>query len=71
MACVGNWMCPVLATALRTLRTPLQEAMELFLEGCEELGTLDDVLEESGFYKVGGEWKLRKRISENKVATIH
>lgn len=35
----------------------LWEAVELFLEGCEELGTLDVVLEESGFHKVGDEWK--------------
>ena len=49
----------------------LREAVELFLEGCEELGTLDEVLEESGFQKIGDEWKLRERISENKVATIH
>lgn len=48
----------------------LQEAVELFLKGCEELETLDEVLEESGFQKVGLEWKLRERISENKVATI-
>ena len=26
----------------------LQEAVELFLEGCEDMGTLDEVLEESG-----------------------
>lgn len=49
----------------------LHEAVELFLEGCEELGTLDEILEESGFHKVGDEWKLRDRVSENKVATIH
>ena len=49
----------------------LQEAVELFLEGCEELGTLDEVLEESSFQKVGDEWKLRERTSENKVATVH
>ena len=48
----------------------LQEAVELFLEGCEELGTLDEVLEESGFQKIGLEWKLHERISENRVATI-
>ena len=48
----------------------LQESVELFLEGCEELGTLDEVLEESGFQKAGDKWKLRERISENKVATI-
>jgi len=27
----------------------LQEAVELLLEGCEEIGTLEEVLEESGF----------------------
>ena len=27
----------------------LQEAVEAFLEGCEELGTLEEVLVESGF----------------------
>ena len=31
----------------------LREAVVLFLEGCEELGTLDEVLEESGFQKNG------------------
>lgn len=35
----------------------LQEAVELFLEGCEELGTLDEVLEESGFQNADDEWK--------------
>ena len=29
----------------------LQEAVELFLEGCESLSTLDEVLGESGFKK--------------------
>lgn len=49
----------------------LQEAVELFLAGCEDMGTLDEVLEESGFQKVGDEWKLRERTSENKVATLY
>ena len=30
----------------------LQEAVELFLEGCEELGTLDEVLRESGLQTI-------------------
>ncbi len=55
---------------LKDAANSLQEAVELFLEGCEELGTLDEVLEESGFQKAGDNWKLRERISENKVATI-
>ena len=29
--------------------TSLEEAVAAFLEGCEMLGTLDEVLEESGF----------------------
>ena len=32
----------------------LQEALTAFLEGCEALGTLDEVLEESGFTKTDG-----------------
>ena len=48
----------------------LQEAVEAFLEGCEMLGTLEDILEESGFVKSGNSWKLRERVSEEKVATL-
>ncbi|MCY4651804.1 MAG: type II toxin-antitoxin system HicB family antitoxin [Dehalococcoidia bacterium] len=48
----------------------LQEAVELFLEGCEELGTLDEVLEESGFQKINGTWELGERITQDKVATV-
>jgi predicted RNase H-like HicB family nuclease len=29
----------------------VKEALELFFEGCESLGTLNEVLEESGFKK--------------------
>ena len=43
----------------REASASLHEAVELFLEGCEELGTLDAILEESGFHKVGDEWKLQ------------
>ena len=31
----------------------LQEAVELFLEGCESMGTLEEVLGESGFTSIG------------------
>ena len=31
----------------------LQEAVELFLEGCESMGTLEEVLGESGFRSIG------------------
>ncbi len=40
----------------------IKEAMELFFEGCETLGTLNEVLEESGFRKVGDKWVQRQPI---------
>ena len=48
----------------------LQEAIEAFLEGCEYLGTLDEVLEESGFEKGKDAWKLRERVTEDRVAVL-
>lgn len=43
----------------------IQEALELFFEGCENLGTLNEVLEESGFRKTGDE------TSPREVAVTH
>lgn len=40
----------------------IREALELFFEGCEELGTLHEVLEESGYRKIGDQWLYRKPI---------
>ena len=51
-------------------RESLQEAVETFLEGCESLGTLNEVLEESGFETINGAWQLRERITVNEVATV-
>ena len=51
-------------------RSSLQEAIEAFLEGCEYLGTLDDVLVESGFEKSKDSWKLRERVTEDRVAVV-
>jgi len=45
----------------------IKEALELFFEGCEILGTLIEVLEESGFRKIGEEWILRKPIKTTKT----
>ena len=48
----------------------LQEAVEAFLEGCDSLGTLAQVLEESGFTRQGDVWRLRERISEEAAAIL-
>jgi len=48
----------------------LQEAVATFLEGCDLLGTLTDVLEESGFEMTDGAWRLRERTMVREVATV-
>jgi len=46
----------------------VKEAVEAFIEECEKMGTLGDVLEESGFLKVDNLWKSRKPVSEEELA---
>ena len=70
MACVASWTCRVLGKVRDDAKTSLQEAVEAFLEGCEILGTLVEVLEESGFYLNDGKWQLRERITVSEVATV-
>lgn len=48
----------------------LREAVEAFLEGCDDLGTLDDILTETGFGTVGETWSLRERITADSVAIV-
>ena len=55
---------------LEAAETSLEEAVAAFLEGCEMLGTLDEVLEESGFSKVGDTWRLRARVCSERVAVL-
>jgi len=37
-------------------RRNVREAIELFLETCEDIGTLHEVLEEAGFVRDGENW---------------
>lgn len=48
----------------------LRDAVEVFLEGCNDLGTLNDILEESGFEMIDGVWHLRRRVTSKAVAII-
>lgn len=48
----------------------LEEALSLFLEECERMGTLADVLEEAGFVREegnGGRWVLRQPVAREEV----
>ena len=49
----------------------LREAVEAFLEGCSDLGTLHEVLEESGFEKGEDAWRLRERVEQVGVAVVN
>ena len=46
----------------------VKEAIEAFVEECGRMGTLDDVLEESGFLKTNNSWKSRSPIAEENLA---
>jgi predicted RNase H-like HicB family nuclease len=46
----------------------IKEAIELFLEECQEMGTLNEVLEESGFLKVEDTWQSRRPVAEENLA---
>ena len=48
----------------------VKEAIEAFIEECETMGTLEEVLEESGFIKVDDSWELRKPVSEESLAFV-
>ena len=45
-----------------------REALEAFIEECQEMGTLEDVLEESGFSKINNSWESRKPLVEENLA---
>lgn len=46
----------------------LVEALEIFIEECSEMGTLDQVLEESGFTRDNQNWIPRETVMEERVA---
>lgn len=41
---------------LEEARRNVREAIELFLETCDQMGTLNEVMEESGFVRDGENW---------------
>lgn len=43
----------------------LKKAIQLFLEECERMGTLKDVLKESGFKIRGSSWQAPRPMIEN------
>jgi predicted RNase H-like HicB family nuclease len=48
-------------------RRSVREAVEAFIEECESMGTLDEVLEEAGFTQEAGRWQPRQPVSAELV----
>ena len=66
-------VCPDLGVSsfgetLEEAKHSLREAVEAFLEECEAMGTLEEVLEEGGFVRQDGCWLSRQPISAELVA---
>lgn len=49
-------------------RSSLREAVELFLEECKRMGTLDDVLIEAGFKPEKRQWKSNDPLVSERMA---
>lgn len=52
---------------LQEARRNIRDAVAGFIETCEEMGTLEEVLEESGFVKHGDEWIPPALVSTDNV----
>jgi predicted RNase H-like HicB family nuclease len=46
----------------------IKEAIDAFIEECQKMGTLEEVLEEAGFLKTGDFWEPRKPVVEDNLA---
>jgi len=71
-------LCPELNVSsyddtVEGVKRSINEAVELFLEECEEAGTLEEVLEESGFHRMDKPqegWISREPIVVEKVSVV-
>src|SRR5213596_2942501 len=52
---------------LEEARRNIRDAVAAFIETCEEMGTLEEVLEESGFSKHGDDWIPPALVSTDNV----
>jgi len=55
--------------SLDEAKRSVQEAVEAFLEECEAMETLDEVIEEAGFDKVGEQWVPRQPVAAELLST--
>lgn len=48
---------------LEEAKRSIQEAVEAFVEECERMGTLQEVIEEAGFVRKGDGWLPREPVA--------
>ena len=53
---------------IENAKNSIKDAIECFVQECQEMGTLEEVLEESGFLKVNDNWESRKLVKEEELA---
>jgi len=51
----------------RQAKSRLREAVSLFMEEAERMGTLSDILDEAGFEKQGSSYKPRRILAREKM----
>ncbi len=66
-------LCPDLDVSsfgetIEEAKNSLREALEAFVEECAAMGTLAEVLEETGFVRQNGTWLSRQPVSTELVA---
>lgn len=66
-------LCPSLNVSsfgetIEEAKRSLFEAVKIFIEECSEMGTLEEVLEESGFVRTNQDWLPRQAVSEEHIA---
>ncbi len=66
-------LCPELNVSsfgedVESAKESLREALEAFLEECEAMGTLQEVLEDAGFVKEKESWILEEPVIKDKIA---
>ena len=66
-------LCPELSVSsfgedIKDAERSLLEAIRAFIEACEEMGTLEEVLEEAGFLKKEDVWFSREPVMEERLA---
>ena len=66
-------LCPELNVSsfgddIENAKVSLREALEAFLEECEAMGTLQEVLEDAGFVKEKESWILEEPVIKEKIA---